>query len=538
LWLITLAANNYVYCAGNFNYGLTRVSEEYNKSYNTAVLLPGNQCGLRGELVKKVVVVGAGVSGLTAAVYLQRSGFDVTVCEQNGAAGGMCTGWSRKGYFFEGAVHWMTGSSSRAPMFRMYKDSGALDESVKINLHEPFVSAEWEGQTVSFYRDIEKTAEHFLSVSPVDKKQILRLVKDVKALTVFDKPLTDVRGVKTLERKRPPAISLKMLPAFFTVLKLYSMTIKKYWEQFSHPGIRWLFSTVPGNHAAINRLYMLAVISKGVGGYPEGGSPGMIRRMTEKFTSLGGKLLLNTKVKRINIENKKVTGVTLENGVLAADAVIVTRETISAMDQLFDPPLGEPWLLRLRKETKPTVSTFVGVGIRTVIPQSPVPYWKLQTPIKYAGKTESALGFYNYSGYKGYAPEGCSVLTSLLMGDTYDFWKKAKEEGRYEEEKKALADQISLALRKKYPQLQGKIDIIDIATPLTYERYTGSYHGSWMTMLYKGDKFKTYPGYCKSAGGLYFAGHRIMPPGGIPMAVDSGRRAAQMVCRQFGAVFK
>ena len=450
----------------------------------------------------------------------------------------MCVGWKRRGYFFEGAVHWMTGSSPKAPMNRMYRDTDALNDNVKISLSEPFLSAEWEGETFHFYRDIKKTAEHFLSMSPADKKQINRFVKDVNTISLFDKPLTDIKGVKTKNEKRPPLFTFKMLPALFTVLRLYNMTISKYKEQFKHPGIRWLFSTVPGNHAAINRIYMLSVLDNGDGGYPEGGSPGMIKRMTEAFTAIGGKLLLNSRVKKINIENGRAAGVSLENKSLEADAVIVTQETIAAMDQLFEKPLSEPWLHKMRVKTRPTVSTFICIGMRAEIRESPVPYWKLDEPIQYAGRTETMLGFYNYAGYKDYAPPGCSVLTSILMGDTYDFWKKAKEEGRYEKEKQNLADQISRALCRKYPHVEGKIEVIDIATPLTYERYTGAYHGSWMTMLYRGEKFKTYPGYCKTVNGLYFAGHRVIPPGGLPMAVDSGRRAAQMICREFGAVFK
>lgn len=488
--------------------------------------------------MKKVVVVGAGISGLSAAIYSQRNGFDVTLCEQHSIVGGMCTAWRRKGYLFEGAVHWLTGSSPKKPMHQMWKDTGALNESVKIHLPEPFKSAEWEGQTVSFYRDIDKTAEHFLSVSPGDEKQILKMVKDVKSLSVIDRPLSDIRGVKTQRTKRPSAISPNMLPGLLAALKLYNMPNAQYMENFKHPAIKWLFNTVPGNYSAINQLYTLATLSTGDGGFPEGGSLGMTGRMAETFAALGGKLLLNTKVKKVNIENGEATGVTLENGILAADAVIVTQETIAAANRLFDPPLREPWLSRLREKTKPLVSTFVGVGIRAEIPQSPVPVWKLDEPLVYAGTVEPALGFYNYAGYAGYAPQGCSVLTSILLGDTYDCWKKAKEEGRYEEEKRGLADQVSRALCRKYPQAEGKIDVIEIATPLTYERYTGAYHGSWMTMLHRGDVFKAYPGYCKNARGLYFAGHRIMPPGGLPMSMDTGRRAAQMVCRQFGAVFR
>jgi len=53
---------------------------------------------------KKVIIVGAGIAGLTAAVYAKRSGFDVTLIEQHSIVGGMCTSWKRKGYLFEGAM--------------------------------------------------------------------------------------------------------------------------------------------------------------------------------------------------------------------------------------------------------------------------------------------------------------------------------------------------------------------------------------------------------------------------------------------------
>jgi hypothetical protein len=46
-----------------------------------------------------------------------------------------------------------------------------------------------------------------------------------------------------------------------------------------------------------------------------------------------------------------------------------------------------------------------------------------------------------------------------------------------------------------------------------------------------------YPGNLKSVKGLYFAGHRLMNPGGLPVAIHSGRKAAQMVCRQFDTKF-
>jgi phytoene dehydrogenase-like protein len=244
---------------------------------------------------------------------------------------------------------------------------------------------------------------------------------------------------------------------------------------------------------------------------------------------------LKTKVKKVNIETGIATGVTLDDKVLNADAVIVAQETISAVNNLFDITFSDEWIKEILENTKPTVCTFVSIGVRAKLPDM-IPEWKLDSPITYAGQKLDTLSFYSHNE-DNYALENCTVLTTGLMSDTYDFWKKAKDEGRYEDEKKALADQICEALCKKYPQAEGHIDIIDIATPLTYERYTSAYRGSWMTEMVPGDKMKTHSGVVKDVQGLYFAGHRLIPPGGLPAAAASGRTAAQHVCRQFDVEF-
>ena len=488
--------------------------------------------------MKKVVVIGAGIAGLSAAIYAQRSGFDVTICEQHSMAGGMCTSWKRKGYFFEGAVHWLTGSDPKTECYQLWKETGALNDTVKVFMHDVFYAVEWEGRTVNLYRSIEKTAQEFLALSPTDAPMIRRLVKDVRAFSGMHMPIFDVKNVKTdYPRRMNFGTILKMLPAFPLMGKLSNTSNKDYAEQFSHPAIRQLLRYLGDEYSAVSLIATLASLDTGDGGYPEGGSLAMVGRMRKTFEELGGKLLLSTKVKKVNIENNAVSGVTLESGIIDADAVIVSQETIAALDSLFGKPLSDKWLTDLRINTKSAVCTFIGIGIKAKITQTPIPLWELDEPIVHGGITVSALSFNNYADYE-YSPPGCTTLTTALMGDTYEFWKKAKEEGRYNEEKQRLADQISRAVCKKFPQAEGNIEVIDIATPVTYERYTGAHHGSWMSISGVGEKMKMYPGYLKNVKGLYFAGHRLMPPGGLPVAVDSGRRAAQMVCRQFKVLFK
>jgi phytoene dehydrogenase-like protein len=486
---------------------------------------------------KQVIVIGGGVAGLSAAIYARRSGFDVTLCEQHSIVGGMCTSWRRKGYLFEGAIHWLTGSSPKTQVYQMWKETGALGDNVKVYLHDVFRSIEWEGKILNLYRSIDKTAEHLLELSPADKQEIRRLVKMVKLFTRMQMPVMDIKGVKVKNPMRMTLGSMfKMMPALPIFAKMNKLVCNDYFKKFKHPGIRKLLNFIPEGYSASAVIFTLATLETGDGGYPEGGSLAMTERMAQTYKNMGGKLLLNTKVNKVIIENGTVTGVKLENENLSADAVIITQETIAALDKLFDTPPNDVWLKKLRQTTKPAVCTFISMGVRARLPEV-IPEWQLDEPIKYADKKITEIGFVNYAGYVGYAPKGCTALTTAFMGDTYDFWKKAKEEGRYDKEKRELAEQISRAFCWKYTQAEGNIEVIDIATPLTYERYTGAHHGSWMTIQGPGDKMGNYPGIVQNVRGLYFSGYRIIPPGGHPSALAAGRMAAQMVCRQFNIMF-
>ena len=59
---------------------------------------------------KTIVIIGAGVAGLSAGIYAEQHGFHAILLEKNPSVGGMCTGWYRKGYYLDGCVHWLTGT--------------------------------------------------------------------------------------------------------------------------------------------------------------------------------------------------------------------------------------------------------------------------------------------------------------------------------------------------------------------------------------------------------------------------------------------
>ena len=441
----------------------------------------------------------------------------------------------------------MTGSSPRTALYEIWQEVGALNDSVKVLYDEPFRSLEWEGKTVYLFRDLQKLKAHFLEISPEDAPAIKRLVSEVNAFTRVAMPIMDIKGVKTAHpRKMPLGTLLKMIPAIPKMGKAGKMSIAEYVNTFRHPALRLLLGNIvpEEEYSATSLLFTLATLAAGDGGYPEGGSLAMTKRMADTFTGMGGKILYRTKADRIVTREGNAVGVSIGNangdgaggGVLAADAVIATQETLAAAERLFDTPPKDEWLYKLKRDVKPAVCCFIGIGVKIRLPETPM--FEVPEPIRCGGFSYPILGFNNYSNYPGYAPESCTALTTALMGDSYDFWKKARDEGRYDAEKQAVAEQVVRALCQRHPKAAGKVEVVDVATPLTYERYTGASKGSWMSIMGKGETpTSACPCTLEETKSVYFAGHRTILPGGLPGALVSGRNAAQMVCRQFDVVF-
>lgn len=495
--------------------------------------------------MKKVIIVGGGIAGLTVGIYAKQSGFDTTILEMHSIPGGNCTSWKRKGYLFEGGMHWLTGSGEGQPLYKAWHEVGALSDTIPVFYRDPFTTFDHFGKTVCLYRDLDKLKAHFLEISPDDNAAIDKLCKDVKAFKKMKMPITDIKGVK-VKYKSAMSISdmMGMLPIMPKMKKLSSMTSSEYTDKFKSPVLRAVLNNIVGSESnSIGMIASLATFTSGDGGYPKGGSLTMALNMAKRYETLGGKIVYNTHVEKVIMENGCARGVVAGGETLTADAVIITQDTLSAIDHLFDEPLNEPWMQNMRKNTEPMLNVFVSLGVETDLSDLPGNMmFSLERPMVIGGTRLDTLGVYNYATYEGYAPNGCTALTSVIIGDSYDFWKKCKEDGSYEDEKKKTADTVIRLISEKWTQISGKIAVVDVATPLTYERYCGTYKGSWMGNMRKGGTMTeimvAYPIANESLKNLYFAGQRMMPPGGLPSALDTGRKAVQYLCRDTDTVFQ
>jgi phytoene dehydrogenase-like protein len=381
----------------------------------------------------------------------------------------------------------------------------------------------------------------YRSTVGLDKAEIKDMCREIKQFAKIDMPVQDVKGVKVRSKSRMPLSTLTAMMRIVPKMGAYqNISAKEYIQRFRHPGIRALLENVVGETLSANSMmFTLGCLASGDGGYAEGGSLAMALNMAKRFTQLGGAIRYSSPVEKVAVENGKAVGAVVSGETVKADAVIVTADTMTAVDHLFDSPLHEPWMDEMRRNVKFMADSFVCIGVEadlSAIPEKMI--FPLDPPFTFAGVEYRFLGLNNYASYKGYAPEGCTAMTAIFIGDTYDYWKAKKESGEYEAEKQRLADEVLKLVVQKLPQSAGKVKVLDVATPLTYERYCGTCRGSWMTLMEKGDPSSAYPSVSESIGNLYFAGQRIQPPGGLPVAVDTGRRAVQYLCLDAGAVFQ
>lgn len=115
------------------------------------------------------------------------------------------------------------------------------------------------------------------------------------------------------------------------------------------------------------------------------------------------------------------------------------------------------------------------------------------------------------------------------------FWIDLRNENpkKYREQKDRLAGEIIELLDGRIQGLKTKIDMIDVATPATFERYTGNWKGSiqgWQAEnIFKSNPFRKE---LKGLSNFYMCGQWVEPGCGVPLAALSGRNVAQIICRK------
>ncbi len=279
-------------------------------------------------------------------------------------------------------------------------------------------------------------------------------------------------------------------------------------------------------------------------GYPLGGSLEFARAIEKRYISLGGRIHYNSKVSKIIVENDRAVGVKLADDSIHRGDIIISAADghFTIFDLLDGKYINEK--IRERYQNWDLFPALCQISIGVVRSFDDYPHsinFSLRTPLKIDPKNKVNRMFveiYNFD--PTLAPEGKTPIVVTLPAD-YAHWYALREEdkGKYDNAKKTLADEVIKILDDKIGNLSDKIEVLDIATPVTYLRYTNNWKGSFEGWLPTPKIFgkrmeRTLPG----LDNFYMVGQWVEIGGGLPTVALSGRNLAQIICKKDGKKFR
>lgn len=237
------------------------------------------------------------------------------------------------------------------------------------------------------------------------------------------------------------------------------------------------------------------------------------------------------------VEGDKAVGVRLSDGTEhQADVVVSAADGHSTIFEMLDGRYtdGE---IRGYYTSFPLFPPILQVSLGVARDLSGEPHavdFPLAEPFIAGGRAYGRLALQHYCFDQALAPSGKSVLVVYLASD-YDYWKALSlDRKRYEAEKEVVAGKVIAALERRFDGLAGQVEARDVATPVTYERYTGNWRGSYEGwLLTTGNSRYMVKRMKRELPGLadfHMIGQWLAPGGGLPPAALHGREVIQALC--------
>jgi len=489
----------------------------------------------------KLIIVGAGISGLSAGVHAARSGFDVEIVEHHSEPGGVCTGWKHGDYTIDGCIHWLMGAREDDAHHQLYAKVGALD-GVELRTLEHFVQLvdETTGERLTIDRDLDGLLAQVESISPQDLPVFRELVELARRTeSIGAPPMIDAREARGLWGNLS---DLWQGREFLLLMVRHFDPLSTLADRLHHPSLKYaldhmMLGAMPVAFAAT----LLGELERGNLATVVGGSQRFAEGMARKFVALGGKLRYEADVAEILVEHDHAVGVRLIEGeVLRADHVISTAPGPTTVFRM----LGGRYTDASLRDRYARWSTFepismLSFGVRAQWHDRPdTLHLRLAEPFVFGPTRVEAMTVRNMAYDPSLAPAGACVIQVLMPSD-FDFWHDVHHAPqRYRELKHQLAEQVRRQLERYYPGFAAAEEFVDVATPYTFWRYARSYRGAYEGWMPTSETIrarvpKTLPG----LHGFHMAGQWVEPGGGVPPAVTSGRQAVQLACVELGRPF-
>jgi prolycopene isomerase len=496
-----------------------------------------------------VVVIGAGAGGLTAAALLANAGLATVVLESDSQVGGYLAGFKRRGFSFNTSIEWLNQCGPGGFVNHLFNSLGeAPPECPQMQRIRRFKSDSYDYLLTA---NPDELRDALLRDYPAEAAGIRAFFRDAeklgRRLAILDR---NIMGPETLSLAEKAVRNLRgfvwALPVLRYVLTPVDRGLRRY---FGSNGAEQVF----GSHQTL----MAVMVSVGwayAGNFqacPQGGSRTLALWLHERIKAAGSRLFLNTPVARVLLDARgEAAGVELADGrAIRARYVIAACDVRNLYERMLPPGAVPARLLKALREAEiyhscfsiflgldcePTALGFGGEAVnltrtgqsrgdhsggdphRTIITVlSPS---VLDPTLAPPGKGTLIIHCPAYLEYRQQWGTGAG----LARGEEYQAVKQEFAE--------ILLDRLEASI---VPGLRRHIEVMEIATPVTYWRYTGNTCGSISGVKPTVRNVRAgVAHYQTPVKRLLLGGHCGEYGGGVPMAVRAAANASLIVLKE------
>lgn len=268
----------------------------------------------------------------------------------------------------------------------------------------------------------------------------------------------------------------------------------------------------------------------------------MVRRMQDKYESLGGEVRCHAEVEELLIEHDQVQGVVLKDGTrLEADAVIAACDPHVTLhdllhDQYRDRYFEKRWKDNERYPLFSHACIYYASKAELQNDEADSVAFLARKPFLMAGREQQILLTKSFQYEPGFAPKGETVIQVMIRQNEadYDYFEHLRNTDlkAYQDEKAQIGNVVREELEAHFPELSGQLQLIEFTTSYSLTRYCRAYKGCYMPFVTRPRIARDFHnGRIKGLHGLYLAGQWLQPPGGLINAAITGKFAIQRIMK-------